>query len=110
MQKNNYYLQYSNGNAVLPEKVYFTGNEVINTAYYKQYWESCRAIVSEIIPALENFTSINLLLPRDNDKSNMLLEYAKLLNMTNINFLSPETICKVKELKELQIDIAHRKH
>lgn len=108
MPKSDYYLQNING---IVKKVFFTGKNIIDTAYYLQHPGNIRTMLTEIIPALETFNNIKFILPHVSYyyKRKMLLEYAELLNMTGITFLAPEDISEVQNLNELPANITYSK-
>jgi hypothetical protein len=107
MQNSNYYLQGNVSNNTSTKKIFFTGSEIIDEAYYIFDWGSILTLMVEIIPALERFKNINLILPQKSIKRQLLLEYAKLLNLTDINFIASENIREVRVLNLLPIEITY---
>jgi capsular polysaccharide biosynthesis protein len=90
---------YTNGNG---NNKIFTGNEILETAYYIRDITNYNTLVTTILPSLENFTNINIVIPDDRGM-NVLLEYIELLNITNINFIKTNNIKEIKEIKKLPI-------
>ena len=80
----------------------FTGTEILETAYYIRDITNYNTLVTTILPSLENVTNVNIVIP-DDKSINVLLEYVKLLNITNINFIKTNEIKEIKEIKKLPI-------
>lgn len=83
----------------------FSGRIHLNTAFYCKY--NIHGLINKILPYIyysSQHTQLNLIVSNDDSKNKVLLEYIRLLNVSNINIYKTCDIKHVDNLIKLPVD------